>query len=93
MLYKKHALVKIGKICNNNCIGCSISAGENGFVIPTEKVKEELLKVKEAGFGSVELIGGEVTIQENFLDLLQFTSSLFSEVALVTNGRMLSYED
>lgn len=93
MLYKKHALVKIGKICNNNCMSCSISAVENTFIIPTQKVKEELLKIKDAGFTSVELIGGEVTIQKNYLELLKFTRSLFQEVVLVTNGRLLSYDD
>jgi len=92
MVYKKHALVKIGNICNNNCIGCSISSGQTPRKeYDCERVKEEILSIKNSGFESIELIGGEVTIEKNFFELLRFCSKNFKEAALVTNGRMLSY--
>lgn len=91
--YQKSAFVKIGNICNNKCLGCVISAGDTNLTLPTEKIKGELLKIKKAGFDSVELIGGEITIQKNFWELFKFASSMFPEITLTTNGRMFAYEE
>lgn len=83
----------MGTVCNNKCLGCDISAGEKtSFTIPAEKIKEELLKIKKAGFENVDLVGGEITIQKNFLELLKFASPMFSEINLATNGRIFAYE-
>lgn len=91
--YQKSAFVKVGNICNNKCLGCVISAGDINLTLPTEKIKEELSKIKKMGFNSVELIGGEITIQKFFLELFKFASSMFSEITLTTNGRMFAYKE
>lgn len=91
--FQKHASVKVGNICNNRCLGCDISAGEKGFVIPSNRIKKELLKIKKAGFESIELIGGEITIQKNFLELFEITCSMFPKITLATNGRIFVYEE
>lgn len=92
MVYKKHALVKIGNVCNNNCIGCSISSGQTPRKeYDCKKIKKEILDIKKAGFESIELIGGEVTIEKDFFELLSFCNKHFKEVCLVTNGRILFY--
>ncbi len=92
-MYKKHALVKIGNICNNNCIGCSISSGEVFHSSPSlDSLKREIMNLKAEGFESIELIGGEVTLEKNFFELLSLCRKNFKQVTLTTNGRILANE-
>lgn len=90
----KHAIIKVGNICNNNCLGCLISCGEvKNFVLSTSEIKKELIKLKRAGFYNIEPVAGEFTIHKNFLDVLKLMSSMFSKIVLVSNGRMFADEE
>jgi len=58
------------------------------------EIKHEIVKAKKRGTVYLEFIGGEVTIRKDSIDIFSFASSIgFNTIALVTNGRMLSYED
>lgn len=87
---KKPAFLKMGGICNNRCLGCDISSGEHPFVLDTGQLKKELLRLRKKGFGGIDLIGGEITLQPNFFEILESAASVFPKVYFSTNGRIFS---
>lgn len=80
--------------CNNHCIFC---IDEDKKTIPgrsTEEILEEIKNARERGAEYLELIGGEVTIRQDAIDLISYARDLgFSTISLTTNGRMLSYPE
>lgn len=85
--------VKTGFVCNNRCRFCV--QGNKRFVHgnkSTEEVMETLRKSREDS-DSIVFTGGEVTIREDFLDLVAFAKELgFRIIQIQTNGRMLAYK-
>ncbi len=86
--------IKFGYSCNNNCIHCVIAdhrerLRKEGKPIDrtTEEIKKHLKEAKELGASSVVFTGGEVTVRNDFLELLKFARSLGLGVGLQTNGR------
>lgn len=80
--------------CNNNCIFCidknKRAIKGKDFKLITKEIKE----AKERGTTYLEFIGGEVTIRKDSLDIFSYAKKVgFDTIALVTNGRMLSYKD
>ncbi len=87
--------IKFGYSCNNNCIHCVVAGHkerlkENNLSIDrtTKEIKKIISEVKERGANSLVFTGGEVTIREDFLDLLKYTKNLDLIIGLQTNGRM-----
>jgi len=78
--------------CNNHCIFC-IDEDKKG--IPgrsTEEILAEIKSARERGSQYLELIGGEVTIRQDAIDLISYAHDLgFETISLTTNGRMFSY--
>jgi len=84
--------VKTGFVCNNRCRFCV--QGNKRFEYgnkTTEQVKETLRQARTDA-DSIVFTGGEVTIREDFLELVRYAKSLgFKIIQIQTNGRMLAY--
>lgn len=85
--------VKTGFVCNNKCRFCV--QGDKRFVHgnkSTDEVKATLTAARQDA-DSIVFTGGEVTIRDDFLELVAFARSLgFRIIQIQTNGRMLSYK-
>lgn len=59
----------------------------------TLEIKKEIQQSKTRGTNYLELIGGEMTIRKDFIELIRFADSLdFETIMISTNGRMFAYE-
>jgi len=88
-------LVMLGFSCNNNCIMCTTKPKEKNYKDRnTKEILNDLKKGIKQGFRKVEFTGGEPTIRTDILDLLKYAKDLgYKEIAISTNGRMLSYNN
>jgi len=83
----------LGFSCNNNCIMCTTKPKEKNYRDRnTEDILDDLKKGINQGFRKVEFTGGEPTIREDIFDLVKSAKNLgYKDIALSTNGRILSY--
>ncbi len=88
-------LAMLGFSCNNNCIMCTTKPKEKNYKDrTTQEILDDLQKGIKQGFRRVEFTGGEPTIRKDILDLIKSAKDLgYKDIALSTNGRMLSYND
>jgi len=86
--------ITFGYKCNNNCIHCLIGydAKKQFKDRTTEEIKERLKEAKEEKVEKVIFIGGEVTIRDDFFELLEYAKKLNLRVHIETNGRMFSID-
>lgn len=78
--------------CNNNCIFCMESEKRNLPSVSTDKVIEEMKLARKRGTTYLELIGGEVTIRKDAVDLIKYAKKIgFKTIMMATNGRLFSY--
>lgn len=88
-------LAMLGFSCNNNCIMCTTKP--KGIDYKDRTTHEILNDLKEGinqGFKKVEFTGGEPTIRGDIFKLIKYAKDLdYKEIALSTNGRILSYND
>ena len=91
---KKIWLIMTGFSCNNDCIMCSTKPKANNHSDRlSEEIEKDLILGKKSGYERVEFTGGEVTIRPDILTLIKKAKNLgYREVAISTNGRMLSYK-
>jgi len=88
-------LAMLGFSCNNNCIMCTTKPKGGNY---KDRTTEEIIKDLERGikqnFKKVEFTGGEPTMRKDILCLVEYAKHLgYEDIALSTNGRMLSYGD
>jgi len=85
--------VKTGFICNNNCRFCVQADNKLKGNRSLEEIKEDLEKSRERCEGVV-LTGGEVTIRDDFFDLVAYAKHLgYKIIQIQTNGRMIASKD
>jgi len=82
------AILKLGYLCNNNCVFCHASKKQGDLDLKQVKKKIDNLQVKTILFS-----GGEPTIRKDIFKILDYASSKGMETGLVTNARMLSNKD
>ncbi len=84
--------IKLTYKCNNNCIYC-LNKDKRGQEVDYQEIKKRVSEFADKGGGKLIISGGEPLIDDNFIDLLNFSKkrglNLFE---IQTNGRMLSYE-
>ncbi|MBW2979921.1 radical SAM protein [Candidatus Woesearchaeota archaeon] len=86
----KRVDIKTGFICNNNCRFCVQAHKKHHGNRTTEAIKQDLKESKKR-CDEVVLTGGEVTIREDFFELVNYARDLgFSSIQIQTNGRMFS---
>ena len=80
--------------CNNNCVFCINGERDRAIYKKTNILKQDMLEGKKKGATYLELIGGEVTIRGDILELVSFAKSIgFKTISITTNGRMMAYPD
>lgn len=89
----ERALLKIGRMCTSDCIFCHANGPEQDIVLPLREVCRRILRVRDAGFGSVVLSGGEPTAHPDFLTIAKFVKRSGLSLGLITNGRALAKDD
>ena len=82
--------IQLGHMCNNRCVFCvsgQRTAMREAFPIAAAPVLEKLREAREQGIEKVTLLGGEPTIQPEFLDVVTGAVALgFREIVVFTNG-------
>lgn len=79
--------------CNNNCRFCMEQDVRSNPPVKTEEIKRQIIGARKRGSRYLEMIGGEITIRPDFLDLVRFAKKMeFETVMIATNGRIFSYE-
>jgi len=89
----KRVDIKTGFLCNNNCEFCVQADNKYKKNRSLEDIKSDLKETRKRCRGLV-LTGGEVTIRDDFLDIVSFAKELgFSTIQIQSNGRMFSNLD
>ena len=80
--------------CNNNCRFCIQQDIRNKETRSTDQIKVEMLNARKRGSTYLELIGGEIAIRDDFIELVEFAKGLnFETIMIATNGRMFAYKE
>jgi len=89
----KKTVIIPGYRCNNNCIFCLNIHKRNSITEKTTlQVKKEMVDAKNSGTTYLEMVGGEITIRPDVIELIKFAKELgFETIMMATNGRMYSY--
>lgn len=91
---KKKALIKVGYICNNNCIFCWTDRFKDKVKV-NSTTKEILKKIDFAqgiGVSTLILTGGEPTIRKDLFKICKYIKEKGFFLGLGSNGRIFSYE-
>lgn len=83
--------VKIGTVCNNNCIFC-LNEDRNTSAT-TQHIKEEIDKLSIAGVSIINFTGGEITIRPDYFKIIRYAKRRGLDVRIQTNGRAFYYRD
>jgi molybdenum cofactor biosynthesis enzyme MoaA len=85
--------IPIGYCCNNNCIFCMDDKEKiYGIKEVTKEKYENILRTSAEKFERVMFMGGEPTTNELLPGLIEYAKKIgYPEIALITNGRRLSY--
>lgn len=86
----KRVDIKTGFLCNNNCLFCVQADNKLKGNRSFEDIKSDLEDSKDRCDGVV-FTGGEVTIRDDFFDLVKLAKNLgYKRIQIQTNGRMFS---
>ena len=86
------ALVKVGYGCNNHCTFCH-TLDVREIDAPTEEVDRKIDRAARLGHTMIVLSGGEVTMRRELLRWAGRSAARGLDFGLVTNGRMLAYQE
>lgn len=85
--------IKLGASCNNNCMFCAVGDDCRTCKPSFQEIKQKLISARSE-HDLVVFTGGEVTIRNDFLSIVDFAKKLgYSEIQVQSNGRMFFYED
>ncbi len=92
--------IKVGYNCNNECVHCvvhpvrqRIADDQERQDLNTGEVEELIDTAIRAQAKTVVLTGGEVTIRDDFVHLLQYAAAQGLKILIQTNARMLARRD
>jgi len=90
----KKVVIFLGYSCNNYCIFC-IEHDKRHIKDKTfSEIVKEIYLAKKQNVDVLEFIGGEITIRDDFIDLIKFTKKIgIKDIVCVTNGRMFTNLD
>ena len=85
--------LKIGFICNNNCKFC-VQAHKKEFGKRSIRQLKQHLEYEAANYKEVVFTGGEPTINDDIISLIEHSKRLgYSLIQVQSNGRMFAYKD
>ncbi len=76
--------------CQNNCIHCYTGGPKDTIELHPEQWKETIDKLFDLGVFIFTFTGGEPTIREDLIELLEYSQKTGAVSGLITNGRRLS---
>ncbi|MHA1794210.1 MAG: radical SAM protein [Promethearchaeota archaeon] len=80
--------------CNNNCGHCYVGRDKDNFPeISTAEWKKIIDILKDIGVPHVTLTGGEATLREDIVEIIQYTQDNNIVCGLITNGTNLADND
>lgn len=84
--------IKTGYICNNNCKFCVVADMKK---LPNRTFQEIKIDLEESHKKCEEVIltGGEVTIRNDFFEIVSYAKNLGYKVHIQSNGRMFSSKE
>ncbi len=86
------ALIKVGYGCNNHCTFCH-TLDVRDIDGDSAEVERKIDRAAQLGHTMVVLSGGEVTMRKELLRWAARSAARGLDFGLVTNGRMLAYEE
>ena len=89
---KEKLEIKVGKLCNNNCIYCLLLGKKNEKNESLKQIKQHLATM----VNKEELIisGGEPALRKDVFNIVDYAKRIgFKKVILETNGRLFCYKD
>lgn len=90
----KRVDIKTGFLCNNNCRFCVQADNKYRGNRSKEDIFRDMEEAQKTGCTGVVLTGGEVSIREDFFELIRHARELgFNDVQVQTNGRRFFYKD
>lgn len=91
----KKLVVMTGYSCNNNCMFCYDENKRKFYRDKSlDQIKQDLLEGRKHGCSYVDLMGGEITIRKDVIEIVKFAKDIgYDRIAITTNGRMLAYKD
>jgi len=88
----KRVDIKTGFLCNNNCRFCVQAHKRSYGNRDKNEIFKDLEKAKKTGCEGVVFTGGEVSIRNDFFDLLSYAKKLqFKTIQVQTNARRFYY--
>lgn len=93
MADNEKAILKAGYNCNNNCLICHASGNRFHKSLNTKEIINKISLCRKKGINFVLLSGGEPTIRKDLPVIAEFIKKKGMSWGLITNARMLSYED
>ncbi len=75
--------------CNNNCAHCYVERPRNYPELDTQSWKKVLSKIWEIGIFHVVFTGGEATLRDDLVELIDYAENVGFVTGLLTNGRRL----
>jgi len=83
----REAKIILGFNCNNNCFFCYEKSKRHLLPKNTEEIIKEIVVARGKGFDKISFIGGEPTLRQDLLDLINYAKNLeFSQIMITTNG-------
>ncbi|MBS1266470.1 MAG: 7,8-dihydro-6-hydroxymethylpterin dimethyltransferase [Candidatus Woesearchaeota archaeon] len=91
---EKRLDIKTGFLCNNNCRFCVQAWSKKHGNRPKNDIFKDMRAARKNKCTSIVLTGGEVSIREDFFELIKYAKKLgFTWIQAQTNGRRFAYMD
>ena len=87
--------LKIGFLCNNNCLFC-VQGHKKAFGNrkTSEQLREHIHRSANEGYKAIVFTGGEPTIHPDIIDLVKYARGMgFTLIQIQSNGRRFAYID
>lgn len=89
----KKTVIMLDYSCNNKCIFCYNDHKRDYKKKDAKEIFKEIYNAKKRGTTYLELIGGEPTARDDFIQILKYANKQkFDTLMFATNGRLLSYK-
>lgn len=78
--------------CNNHCMFCLDVDMQDGTLVASDAVREDIRRGRDLGAARLILSGGEASIHPEFIEFVRYGRALgYRHVQTITNGRMFAY--